>query len=103
MRQGSTPTLMIKIKKHDLSNAAAIVVTFRQGAKLYNFEADRLTVVASGDASTLALTLTQEETLAMRPGGLTLQVRWVNTDGEAFTTDVASVSNLEALYKEVIG
>ena len=101
MRQGTTPTLAFKIRGHDLSGAAAIVVTLRQGTRLYNFDQDRL-VVVGGDASTILLHLTQEETLALRVGGIALQVRWVNPDGEAYTTDTASISNLEALYKEVI-
>ena len=103
MMQGTTPYLFCRIKERNLGQAEVIVITFKQGGRLWNYGMDRITIVeASDDASVLAIHLTQEETLSIRPQRFRLQVRWRNADGEADGTKIIQGENAEALLKEVI-
>lgn len=99
MYQGSTPTIPIKFKNIDLSNAR-IYLTIQDARN------DETLTLVSGvdfnvifdDTDTIGdIYLTQEQTLNMNPGTCTVQAKWVFPDE---TTGVSKKSSL--LVKDVI-
>ena len=102
MTQGTTPLLLWSVNAN-LTGAQVIVLSIRQNGRLYNFGTERNTVAsASSTESVAAVHLTQEETLALKPGACSLQVTWIDATGERHTTNIVGVEHLEALFKEVI-
>lgn len=100
--QGATPYLMMTIEGFDLSSAAAIMVTLRMSVTCINLDMERVTVTSDGQESLLVVHLTQEETLALSAGPMTVQVRWRDAEGEAYTTEMAQINVAAAIYKGVI-
>lgn len=63
--------------------------SFKTNGEVYTFENDRLQMSAEEDVTTILLTLTQEETLAMQ-GSAEVQVRAIK-NGTAIATDIQRV------------
>lgn len=99
--RGTTQDIRITIPGWDLTNCD-IYVTFKQGSKkLTKKMADGVTF--ADNATKLALTLSQRETLSFedkKPG--LVQVRWVDTDGEAQKTQTARFDVDELLYEALL-
>ena len=103
LSQGTTPYLSLLIRGYDLSNAGAIMLTIVSASGTLNLNAERITVTADFDGnSSLDVHLTQQETLGIAPGIATIQLRWRDSDGEAYATRQQKVNLLAALYKKVI-
>lgn len=99
MYQGTTPTLVLDLDGvHDLEEATCYV-TFKQGLNKKLTKSGSDLVV---DGNEIAVFLTQEETLAMVPGGCYVQVRWIYSDGTSNTTDIARIQVNPVLLKEII-
>lgn len=100
MRQGTTPTLTLTVVDADLS-AYQNTVLIRQGD--YLIKRENVTAEYADTVSTLAVTLTQQETLALKSGNLAhFQVRFVDEDGVAGATEVVGVQVNEILESVVI-
>lgn len=100
--QGTTPYLQIAVAD-DLSDASVIYITIRQGKTgIINLTGERVAVEVENGVSALTVHLTQEETLKLTEDTVSIQVRWKNTDLEAYETEIIRVRISEALYKGVI-
>lgn len=100
--QGTTPYLQLAISGYDLGSAEVIYLTIEQGNISLNLTGDRVIATVMNGDTTLTVHLTQEETLQFRNGRATIQVRWRNSDNEAYETEMMNINFMAALYKEVI-
>lgn len=100
--QGSTPYIMVTIEGYDLTDANAIIVTFKTDSGTVDIDQTRVTATSNESESLLVVHLTQEETLALTPTQALLQVRWRDANDEAHTTAAARIDVASALYKGVI-
>lgn len=103
MYQGTTPSIVFEIKGYDLS-IAKVFVSFKRGQDiLTKTDPDVQTSYdTEEEISTVVCSLTQEETLAMRQGDATVQIRFIYEDGQAYATNKAEVAVNDVIYKEVI-
>lgn len=87
MKRGTTPTLTLTVDADIVG--WTVYASFRTNGKVYTFENDRLQMTSEDDVTTILLTLTQEETLAMH-GSAEVQIRAIK-DGTAIATDIHRV------------
>lgn len=87
MKRGTTPTLTLTVDADIVG--WTVYASFRTNGKVFTFENDRLQMTAEDDVTTILLTLTQEETLAMH-GSAEVQIRAIK-DGTAIATDIQRV------------
>lgn len=87
MKRGTTPTLTLTVDA-DISDWT-VYASFKANGEVFTFENDRLQMTAEDDVTTILLTLTQEETLAMR-GSAEVQVRAIK-NGTAIATDIQRI------------
>lgn len=87
MKRGTTPTLTLTVDADIVG--WTVYASFRTNGKVYTFENDRLQMTSEDDVTTILLTLTQEETLAMH-GSAEVQIRAIK-DGTAVATDIQRV------------
>lgn len=66
-----------------------VYASFKANGEVFTFENDRLQMTAEDDVTTILLTLTQEETLAMH-GSAEVQVRAIK-NGTAIATDIQRI------------
>jgi len=77
VKRGSTTPIIITIDGVDLTNAEWIIVSVKSLYKpTIELSGDRLTVTYSDNATTIAFSLTQEESLA-NSSSIGLDVNWV--------------------------
>lgn len=98
MKRGTTPTLTLTVDADIVG--WTVYASFRTNGKLFTFENDRLQMTAEDDVTTILLTLTQEETLAMH-GSAEVQIRAIK-DGTAIATDIQRVDVGRILKEGVI-
>lgn len=104
MRRGTTPTLTItptvlvdgEEQVLDLSGYDSVVLTFKNGGEEVDIAKDRL----SFDEGVIAVTLSQEETLAFC-GFAEMQIRAMK-DGVAIASDIATVDFSRILMEGVL-
>lgn len=105
MVQGTTPLIELNINQ-DITDCTVYVslkdVTTETVTTYKNGDDEFVSMSEYGGVTTIMLRLTQAETLALSVGQIDIQVRFINSDGEAGITNVRRVSNLESLYTEVI-
>ncbi len=87
MKRGTTPTLTLTVDADIVG--WTVYASFETNGKLFTFENDRLQMTSEDDVTTILLTLTQEETLAMH-GSAEVQIRAIK-DGTAIATDIQRV------------
>ena len=98
MKRGTTPTLTLTVDA-DISDWT-VYASFKANGEVFTFENDRLQMTAEDDVTTILLTLTQEETLAMR-GSAEVQVRAIK-NGTAIATDIQRIDVDRVLKDGVI-
>lgn len=98
MKRGTTPTLTLTVDADIVD--WTVYASFRTNGKVYTFANDRLQMTSEDDVTTILLTLTQEETLAMH-GSAEVQIRAIK-DGMAIATDIAKVDVGRILKEGVI-
>ncbi len=87
MKRGTTPTLTLTVDA-DISDWT-VYASFKSNGEVFTFENDRLQMTAEDDVTTILLTLTQEETLAMQ-GSAEVQVRAIK-NGTAIATYIQRI------------
>lgn len=87
MKRGTTPTLTLTVDADIVG--WTVYASFRTNGKVFTFENDRLQMTSEDGVTTILLTLTQEETLAMY-GSAEVQIRAIK-DGTAIATDIQRV------------
>ena len=95
----TTPTLELVIDGVDLTEATAIV-TLVQGAAELTITDPPATY--DGKATTLAVTLTQQQSALFSRGSADVQVNWVDDGGRRMATDVRSINVGTQLHDEVV-
>lgn len=50
----------------------------------------------------IALTLTQQDTLFFKSGAVSIQVKWIDSDGKVLATNIAMAEIEQALLKRVV-
>ena len=107
MYQGTTPALTFKVPGYDLTDMTVIVsIRGRNGGELNKTGTDLVITynddVSGKEYSLVACRLTQKETLNLRPGDASCQIRFVDSNGEAWATRKANVNVYDVIYKAVI-
>lgn len=97
--QGTTPSLSFIINGYDLTSKTVEIYITHAGGKLY-LTNDRMGIAYSDDASTIALQLTQAETLKLPVGAASVQIRFINESGQTDATiDGAAKLNVHSIAK----
>lgn len=86
MIRGTTPTLRFKVEGADFSEVATLYITLKQNTKFLEKHLEDTEI----DDDTLIISLTQEETLQFQKGAIQAQVRFTNSDGKAYATNIIS-------------
>ena len=98
MYQGTTPTLILTVGQVDLTGMTVYVTLQSESGKTITKSGADLTV----DNNEVAVTLTQQETLSLRPGDCKIQCRWIDSNGNAMASDKATVDISSVLLKTPI-
>ena len=87
MYQGTTPTFIFQLDTPiDLTDMAQVWITIRDGLGCkHNWDIDRVTF--DNEKHEVYLTLTQAETLRIKPGLGAVQIRFLTNGGIALTTE----------------
>ena len=99
MRRGTTPAIVLTVDT-DLTGWT-IYATLGMGKKKLTIENDRMTISYENGKTTLAFSLTQEETLAFGVGNCEVQVRAIK-DGTAIATDIQDIDIRRIILEGVI-
>ena len=89
MIRGTTPTFTLDVEGIDLTDKK-IVVTLEQDETELDIQNPHCAESESG--CTITFDLSQEQTLMFRSGRASIQVRWINEEGSAGATNVATFS-----------
>ena len=95
MRRGTTPTLKIKINNVDLQVFEKIIVTFKKGEKMINKEAEI-------EDEILILKLSQEETLDLCPGSVSVQIKGKTNNGNVVASEIKNIVVEDILNEEIL-
>lgn len=103
MFQGTTPTYLLTVPGFDLE-ACTVFVTLEGGQRQFVLTGSRLTVAydSENDQSTIAFGFSQEETFRLPQGSLSVEVRFIDEENQAYVTDRASISVEPVLLRKVI-
>lgn len=101
MIRGTTPTYTLFVEGHDLTGTT-VFVTFKNDRRKLVLSGERLSVTGGEEESIVAFGLTQEETLALKEGTAQIQVRFIDSAGVAYATDIGKVTVGKVLQEGVI-
>lgn len=101
MRRGTTPTITINVTGETFDNST-MYVTIEQSTLQITKTGDDIEVYPTEDGCTVALFLTQEETLKFAQGSARLQIRWITSDGVAQASPIKNISVDPILLEGVI-
>ena len=103
MYRGTTPTIPIRVKGIDLTEAKLFLTFESPTKKQLTLECPRdFTVELDGTDTVGYVELTQEQTLMLSASNHFVQIRWVESDGTAGATKTQQVSVKDVLLKGVI-
>lgn len=91
MRRGTTPTYALTVDGFDLTDKT-VYVTIAQGTRKITLTNDRLAITSDETGSSAIFELSQAETLAFKNGSASVQMRFIDSAGEAWATDIGSLS-----------
>lgn len=98
MRRGTTPINTFTLDL-DLSEATVFITYAQRGRVAIEKTGSDLTFDGSGEAYTITVTLTQEDTLALAPEKVNIQIRAVYADGSAIASNIVTTT-AEAILKD---
>lgn len=99
MIRGTTPTISINISGLNLTDITRMRVTFKQNDILITREDNE---IQNDGVSTLFIKLTQSETLKLRQGYITFQLKVLTKDERVYISAIKSLVVDAALDNEVI-
>ena len=99
MIRGTTPDYILTVDR-DLTGMTVFVTISQAGVKVTLTNED-MTIVG-GETSTIALRLTQQQTLGLRSGTASVQVRFIDAAGTAWATDIKTLNVSPVLLERVI-
>lgn len=98
MIRGTTPTNVYNVDA-DLTSASAIYITYQQGGKtIFEKELSDITV----EETKLTVSLTQEDTLALKEGEVRIQIRAKFPDGQVVASYIITTHSTAVLKDGVI-
>lgn len=100
MIRGTTPDYILEVNA-DLSDKT-VYVTIRQASKKLTLTGDDLLIATDETGSTIAIRLTQEQTLGFVVGDAEVQVKFIGSDGYTQATDVQTITVRRALLERVV-
>jgi len=109
MRQGTTPIVTLDVPQ-EFDNCNVYVTIDQNGTQITKASRTSNDIEITkhyddnGDFSysSVAMYLTQAETLGLDVGKARTQIRWVDFIGDAYATDIGSITIDESLLEEVI-
>ena len=104
MREGTTPTLRCSIGGYDLTEVSFFITFTNSKGEMKTFTNDDEFIVVSADqdGTYFDIYFSQEETFWLGTGLVTVQIRWINSDNQAYATDEASFNVRPVSFKKVI-
>ena len=122
MRQGTTPIASLTIDVERNEDGTIVPSSTLDGSNVYvtlDQNGTQITKSSRGSedieitknydeqtgefkSSSVAMYLTQQETLGLEVGKARTQIRWVDFVGDAFATDIGTIDIEESLLEEVI-
>ena len=109
MRQGTTPIVTLDVPQ-EFDNCNVFVTVDQDGAQITKSSrgSQDIEIVkhydeeGNFDYSSVAMYLTQAETLRLEVGSARTQIRWVDFLGDAYATEIGTITVEESLLQEVI-
>ena len=96
----------IRIAGYEELNRTFTVSADAEGSYELRFQAEKpgfvFVEVKDNNKTAVVCQLTQEETLAMREGKATVQMRFIDSNNNAYATDKVELDVKDVIYKEVI-
>ena len=104
MREGTTPTLRCSINEYDLTEVTYFITLCNSKNEKKTFTNTDENVVVSyiEGVSHFDIYLTQADTFWLGTGVVTIQIRWIDSNNEAYATDEASFNVRPVMLKQVI-
>jgi hypothetical protein len=108
MYRGTTPTITLKINTDfdfDYIKQVWFTVAFMSNVDFMSKKVTKTIedVVLDNDKKTISITLSQEETLLFAPGNVSIQVRILTKNDEAFATPIKTAKFEQILEEGVMG
>lgn len=101
MIRGTTPDYILTIDGYDLSDKTVFVTISQNGQKLTKTNSE-LSIATDESGSTIAFVLSQRDTLRLKVGSAEVQVRFIDADGTAWATEIATLTVSKVLLERVI-
>ena len=102
MIRGTTPDYILTVSDFDLTNKTVYVTMSQHDKTMITLTGDRLLVVYENGVSTIHFSLTQMETFYFKNGAIDIQVRFIDSNGVAYATEIKTVVAERVLLNEVI-
>ena len=99
--RGTTPDFVLQLSGYSLTGKT-VYVTFEQSGRKMTLTGDRLSIAVDASGSTIAFVLTQEDTLTLKEGAASVQVKAIDATGHVEATDIATLQIDRALLERVI-
>ena len=84
MKRGTTPVITIRVSGCDMTKLKRIIVTFAQG----DIQIDKETEDMEIEETVLRVQLSQEDTLLLSDGKVSIQLRGIDDYGRAIASDI---------------
>ena len=110
MRRGSTPIVTITVPNQDFDDCNVYVTIDQDGNQVTKASrtSEDIEITKNYDdegellSSDIAVYLTQEETMQFAVGNAEVQIRWIDTNGNAYVTDIDKIKLERTLLEGVI-
>lgn len=100
MIRGTTPDYILTVNA-DLTGQT-VYVTISQLRTRLTLTGDDLSIASDQSGSTIAIRLTQQQTLGLAVGRAEVQVKFIGSDGVVRATDIQSITVDRALLERVV-
>ena len=101
MRRGTTPQISQVVYGYDLTGAT-VYATVKQGQNVITKTGEDLTIEVTDEDTAVTFALSQEDTLSLQPGRAFVQIRWIDSDGNAYANYISEIQVEGVLLDEVI-
>lgn len=99
--RGTTPDYILTLEGYDITGKT-VYVTLSQGRNAVTLTGDRLSAAVDQSGSTVAFSLTQEDTLAFVQGTVDVQLKAIDAAGDVDATGIGQIEIDRALLGRVI-
>ena len=100
MIRGTTPDYILEVDA-DL-RGKTVYVTISQISKKLTLTGENMVISADETGSSIAIRLSQEQTLGFKVGSAEMQVKFIDSTGETWATDIQTITVSRALLERVV-